>query len=142
MSIKKAKMTGNFEKQHLFCSKHPKSFPLSAKWGVRIVLKKEEDVIPELMLFITRLDSLPRRKAFYRRLAVHEAVSNALCYGGPDPILTAWGTQNFMQAAIEQKNNIRWPQKSNEYAGTALIKRYASEYMIAADKKTLLLRFY
>lgn len=138
MSIRKAEISDFFK---IYAGRFG-SFPLSAKWGARFVLRGSRDFAADLLHFAARFDNLPCREILYRRLAVHEAVLNALRCGGPDPVLTAWGAKKFMQVGIQQKNDIFWPAETGGHRGTALIKRYASEYGISDDKKTLVLRFY
>ena len=143
MSIRKAEMADFFEENVLFHTGRPGIFPLFAKWGARFVLRDDgRDFAADLLRFAARFDPFPPEEFSRRRLAVHEAVLNALRYGGAAPVLTAWGTDKFMQVGISQKKNIRWPLKVDGYRGTALIRRYASECMVCADKKTLILRFY
>lgn len=143
MSIRKAEMADFFEENVLFHTGRPGIFPLSAAWGARLVLRDDgRDFVADLLRFAVRFDPLPPKEFSRRRLAVHEAVLNALRYGGADPVLTAWGAKKFMQAGITQKNDIFWPEEIDEYRGTALIRRYVSEFMVSTDKKTLILRFY
>lgn len=143
MSIRKAEMTDFFEENALFHTGRPGIFPLSAQWGARIILHNDgRDFAADLMRFAVRFGDLTPEESLCRRLAVHEAVLNALCHGGDSLVLTAWGARKFMQAEIKQKNNICWPLKTDGYRGTALIRRYAPQCMVSADKKTLILRFY
>lgn len=121
---------------------YPKSFPVSAKWGIRFILKADDDCALNVLNFCNRFSVLSQKEIFYRRLVIHEAVLNALYYGGPCPVLSAWGYANFMQIEIEQQNKIQWRQKKDKYRGTALMKRYVKNMKIYPDGKKLVLQFY
>lgn len=142
MSIRKAGKVDICKKNALFYSARTRTFPLSAEWGARFVLRDGRDFAADLMRFAARFSDLTEKEFLCRRLAVHEAVLNALCNGGGKPVLTAWGTGRFMRVGIRQENDIRWPAQSVGYRGTDLIKRYASETTVSSDGKTLILRFY
>jgi len=76
-----------------------------------------------------------------RRLAIHEAVSNALKHGGGG-VLKACGRGRKMRADISQQKPVVFPLTAEPFQGTALIRRYARKTEVSADKKTLILRFY
>ncbi len=135
-------MSDFFKNNILLYSGKSQKFPLSAQWGAHFVLKEDRDYVSDLLDFAVRFDALTAQKVFCRRLVVHEAVLNAFCYGGKEPVLRAWGAKKFMQVAIKQKNDIIWPSETDMYRGTALIRRYASGIRISDDKKTLVLQFF
>lgn len=76
-----------------------------------------------------------------RRLAVHEAVLNALKYGGGG-VLKACGRDREMRVEISQQKPVVFPLTAEPFRGTALIRRYARETEVSPDKKTLILLFY
>ena len=76
-----------------------------------------------------------------RRLAIHEAVTNALKHGGGG-VLKACGRGREMRADISQQKPVAFPSTAKPFRGTALIRRYTREIKVSADKKTLILRFY
>lgn len=118
-----------------------KYFPLSVDWGARFLLEGEDDFAFNLMRFSDRFAALSAEVFLKRRLAVHEAVLNAMAYGGKGAVLTAFGKKNFMQVEICQKNKIEWPAKRQSHQGITLIERYASNVFFSSDKKTLILQF-
>lgn len=135
-------MANFLEKNILFYAERPHIFPLSAKWGAKFVLNNNHDFALDLLKFASRFDVFSSKDFFFRRVAVHEAIMNALFYGGKSPILIGWGLQRFMQIGIMQENEIIWPCKPDKYRGTALIKKYSSNVLFSLDKKTLVLQFY
>lgn len=128
--------TGNFSSRRFL-----KRFPLSVDWGARFLLEGEDDFAFILMRFSDRFDASSPEVFLKRRLAVHEAVLNAIAYGGEKAVLTAFGKKNFMQVEICQKNKIEWPAKRQSHQGITLIERYASSVSFSSDKKTLILQF-
>ncbi len=115
--------------------------PLNRQWKVDFILDGERDVPLALLHFANDFFPLKGTDFIHRRLAIHEAVNNALFYG-KKPTLTAWGKRKFLYVNICQENEISWPKKLTPYQGIVLIQRYAKKIKLSPDKKKLHLFFY
>ncbi|MBR1778839.1 MAG: hypothetical protein IJ752_09705 [Alphaproteobacteria bacterium] len=112
------------------------------EWKIRLTLDSTKDAA------LTIIKAAQERSPFIGidlttcRLAIHEAVLNAVKHGGGKAVLTAFGNQKEIRAEIRQQREIVFPQENQTFKGISLIRRYAREIEILADKKTLVLRFY
>ena len=78
------------------------------EWKLRLKLDFERDCALIVMNEAQKHFSFSPSELMTRRLAVHEAVTNALKYGG-EAALTAVGNGNKMRVEIRQKNKIVFP---------------------------------
>ncbi|MBR1945170.1 MAG: hypothetical protein IJ846_02610 [Alphaproteobacteria bacterium] len=110
------------------------------EWKIRLKIDPEQDAALIIMNEAQKHSSFSPFELMTYRLAVHEAVLNALKYGGGEAVLTAFGNAGKMQVEIRQKNKIIWPNLVRPFRGVALIKRYA-QTEISDNSRTLILRF-
>ena len=115
---------------------------LKMEWKLRIKPDCEQDCALIVANEAQKRFSFSDSELMTFRLVIHEAVLNALKYGGGDIVLTVSGNQKELQAEISQKNQIVFPAESLPFKGVALIRRHAREIAFSEDKKTLILRFY
>lgn len=118
------------------------SLPPGALWGAGFEIEAGPDFAEALTEFAARFSSVPRNKLFRCRLCVHEAVLNALKYGRGNVFLNAWGNDECTEVSVSQAAQIIWPEKTESFRGTALIKRYAGDIRFSLDKRTIYLLFY
>ena len=112
------------------------------EWSLSFIPDENQDAALIVMSEAQKHFPFDSVQTLNRRLAVHEAVLNALKYGGGETVLKAFGKENEMRVEISQKNVIVWPDETAAYRGTALIRRYAREVKLSEDKRTLILFFY
>lgn len=112
------------------------------KFKICLNIKVEDDAALKVVTQAQRCFSFDSEKLLTYRLAIHEAVLNALKYGGGEAVLTAFDDNEKMQVEIRQKNKIVFPSETKAFQGVSLIRRYAKETEVSADGKTLILRFY
>ena len=113
------------------------------RWKIR--LRIDSALADGALLVMTAAQkcfSFSRFELTARRLAVHEAISNALKYGGGKAVLTAFGNEEKMRVEISQKCKIVWPDQMSSFQGVALIRRYARKTEISDNSRTLILWFY
>lgn len=111
------------------------------EWSICFPLDSEQDGALIVMNEAQKHFSFASSERTTRRLAIHEAVLNALKYGG-GAVLAAFGNGREMRVEICQKNKIVFPADLPPFRGTSLIRRYVRETEISADGRTLILRFY
>jgi len=111
------------------------------EWKIQLKIDSAQDIALIVMMRAQEYFSFEASELMTRRLVVHEAVMNALKYGG-EAVLTAFGNREKMQVEIRQKNQIVFPVDLSPFRGTSLIRKYTRETEISTDKRTLILRFY
>ena len=112
------------------------------EWNVTLTLDPTQNAALTVLTHAQKYFPLTPMEMTHRRLAIHEAVSNALKYGGTEASLTASGNKGEWHVAIRQKNKIALPDQTDPFRGVALIKRYARETHVSEDGRTLFLLFY
>ncbi|MGN0904721.1 MAG: hypothetical protein ACI4PW_06150 [Alphaproteobacteria bacterium] len=76
------------------------------------------------------------------RLAVHEAVLNALKHGGGEAFVALVPEKEGVCVQIRQNGDVVFPPPSRAFGGTALIRRCSRKQDVSEDKKILSLWFY
>lgn len=114
---------------------------MNADWDIQFKADETNDnalrIIEHAMNFMQT-----GKDMFFCRIALHEAIVNAVEHGESDIYVRAFGNESEMQVEIMQQNEIIFPDKTESYKGTSLIRRYAQDVSFSQDKKTLILRFY
>ena len=113
-----------------------------SEFEIRLMVSCDIDAALVVLTEAKKYCSFDKEKFLIFRLVVHEAVLNALKYGGGDVVLTALGNKEKIQVEIRQKNKIVFPVETKPYQGTSLIRRYACETELSDDGKALIMRFY
>lgn len=116
--------------------------PSGAVWGAEFEIEPGPDFAAALTDFAVRFVPVPPDRMFFRRLCIHEAVSNALKYGQAGLYLSARGDNEHTEVSLRQNARIIWPEKTQDFRGTALIKRYAGDIRFSFDKRKIYLLFY
>ncbi len=81
-------------------------------------------------------------KRLFCRLAVHEAVLNALQHGGGEAFISLFPEKEGVRVQIRQNKEVFFPEPSKAFGGMALIRRCSRKQDVSGDKKILSLWFY
>lgn len=76
------------------------------------------------------------------RLAVHEAVLNALRHGGGEAFVSFFPEDGGVRVQIRQNKDVLFPEPSKAFGGMALIRRCSRKQHVSENKKILSLWFY
>ena len=91
------------------------------EWTFQLKVDLAQDIASLVIMRAQEYFSFEPSELMTRRLAIHEAVMNALKYGG-EAVLTAFGNGEKMQVEIHQKNKIIFPVDLPPFRGTSLIR--------------------
>ena len=112
------------------------------RWSISLIPDESQDAALIVVSEAQKHFPFDPFQILTRRLAVHEAVLNALKYGGGEVKLNASGKGERMTVEIRQKNAVILPEKTPAHCGTALIRRYAREVRFSEDGCALIVLFY
>lgn len=90
---------------------------------------------------VVMMPELERQRLFCR-LAVHEAVLNALKHGGGEAFVVLVPEKEGVRVQIRQNGDVVFPPPSRAFGGMALIRRCSRKQHVSEDKKILSLWFY